>query len=51
VSDPVNDFTCVVFINAWNVTKPGSAGIIEQVTDVIYESAYHAQHIVQSYKK
>jgi D-alanyl-D-alanine carboxypeptidase len=51
VSDPVNDFTCVVFINAWNVTKPGSTGIIEQVTDVIYESAYHAQHIVLSYKK
>ncbi len=51
VSDPVNDFTCVVFINAWNASLPGATGIIEQVTNMVYESAYQAQHIVQAGKK
>lgn len=46
VSDPVNDFSCVVFVNAWNASLPGNAGVIEQVKTVVIESAYRAQHIV-----
>ncbi len=51
VCDPVNDFTCVAFINGWNAATGGNTGIIEQVKTVIYESAYRSFHITRPYKK
>lgn len=47
ISDPVNDFTCVVFINAWNLSTGGNSGLIEQVKSVLLESCYRSMYITR----
>jgi D-alanyl-D-alanine carboxypeptidase len=46
-TDPENDFTVVVFTNAWNTTGSGLTTIGEQFTVMLTEACYRAKYAAQ----